>query len=84
MTDDETIWVAKMVSNRGGPVYHTDPECRYVTDSHREKPASFKNAVPEIRECQACSGALDPTSYEQEHIARELRNQDFSVEGETS
>jgi hypothetical protein len=53
-TNTATAWIRK--SQRS--VYHTNPDCRYVTSEHREM--RLDQAREWYEECKICSGDYDP------------------------
>lgn len=58
MTNDDTVYVPK---NTSTDTYHTDPECRYVNENHRERSRQIVEAWG-YEECGECAGD-DPATH---------------------
>jgi len=58
MSDEQTVYVKREFYSAGprGKRYHTDPDCRHVGDSHRERTREYV----EKRDAKLCS-RCDPT-----------------------
>ena len=58
MTDDDTVYVKREFYSSGstGKRFHTDPDCQYVGDSHRERTREYV----EKRDGKLCT-KCDPT-----------------------
>jgi len=73
MTNENTVYVRSGRHKSGGTdtVYHTDPDCGFITDRHVEKPRDIVE-VTEWRECDRCAGEWGVEGQDQ---AKALRYQ---------
>ena len=60
--DDKQVYVSKSVS-RGSNAYHTDSECRYISEAHRTIPLP-RAKDRDLRGCLYCSGEIDHSNPE--------------------
>ena len=64
--DDQETVIVPANFTRSSRTYHTDPDCKHVTERCREW-ALERAELFELRHCQECAGVFDRAHVEQNH-----------------
>jgi hypothetical protein len=64
------VWVASSTNSRTKFVFHTDPDCRYVHETHKQRVRASLNE--RFSECRVCAGECSPGSPERRSSLHEL------------
>lgn len=60
MTDEPTVTIGKHTNNT--TVYHTNPQCRYVTETHNTRTREILDAWG-YQHCELCANNGNPDTY---------------------